>query len=888
MKHSFSMRLLSVLVTLALVFTLTEPASAKGVHPVSGKTVKGSGESLLNGPEDELTDDSEDELFPDEERIVLSPEAIAEAVNDPFLSPFDHDALEIKDSSIRGELSEKRDEYQKQFYLTDGSYGSVTYIYPVHEKDHEGEWQEIDNRLASVKDPDGLSFYTREGLHDTVKFYKTQCKGSLYTVETGAGSISWGIIGSNEETTAEFIPVSTPEGYSLLVPKSAGDHLLYPGILPLVDASYRLIGHTLKEDLILKDVEALRTITDPETGSMSLSFKLSLMGYEAVQKDEKTVIIVDPEGSTVYELSAPLMTDASGAFSEELSLVLEPAESKDAVEGKEDMVGGEENVYSIRLTLDSDWLLSEERVFPVTIDPSLVYLVGGTGVFSCSTCYSASPNASVHTELSVGRSGSEQNFRAVFRLNSLPSLTEAETVIDARMSFVAVTYSTLGQSHLGPVTVNFHPLTESVNISNITWNTLSGKYSDIVTDSETVTGNYTINTTRPRVTWDVTKTVKDWYLTGQNYGMAMISENESSSSVRYIRLNNGMYSTDEAILPTFQITYLNQEGLENYLSTHSFGSDTMGTLSVGDFNGNLVYTYDDLVMTGQHLPVSLSHVWNASRKSDDNPWNASYMKFGKGMRLNLSLRIETSSVPGYPYKFTDADGTVHYFSLKSGSSGQTGSVYQKEFETTTLLTKTSSGYTLSPGGDLTYTFNSSGFLTQVSDITTGKSQTLTYSGGKLVKVKDGGGRETSFSYTGNGYLASVTDPSGRSMPYTYNTNNCLTTITRPDGKTVSITYISKGNGYLISKVTDIDGTSVGVTYYDSAPYRVKTLTEYSAHGEYPDCDGRREKPVSRKRREHAELRDLSECDCRTCCREDAHPVSIYTLRELSPYLHGRS
>ena len=52
MTHSFSMRLLSVLMTLVLAFTLTEPASTKGSHPVSSKTVKTSDEGLFDGQED--------------------------------------------------------------------------------------------------------------------------------------------------------------------------------------------------------------------------------------------------------------------------------------------------------------------------------------------------------------------------------------------------------------------------------------------------------------------------------------------------------------------------------------------------------------------------------------------------------------------------------------------------------------------------------------------------------------------------------------------------------------------------------------------------------------------------------------------------------------------
>ena len=102
MTRSLWMRLLSVLMSLVLMFTLSEPASAKGEYrPLR----KASVTRTEGSPED-----PEDRIFPYDEEVFVSPEVIGEEINNPVLSPFDHEALEIKDSSIRGELPEKRDE----------------------------------------------------------------------------------------------------------------------------------------------------------------------------------------------------------------------------------------------------------------------------------------------------------------------------------------------------------------------------------------------------------------------------------------------------------------------------------------------------------------------------------------------------------------------------------------------------------------------------------------------------------------------------------------------------------------------------------------------------------------------------------------------------------
>ena len=809
---------LSFLLALVLILTLADPAAhAEGLP---GGAYIPAGEGIVDDtPADDsafnewVVDGAEDKEIYDyvsEDPSALSPDVIAQEIAEPIPSPYDEEAMEVCDATIVSELAEKRDIDTVQFRLSDGSLSAAIYSYPVHEKDANDEWQEIDNRLSLKEGPDGLSYYSREGLHDTVRFAEVPEDGRILSLETEIGHISWGLTGINSESKpATFTPVAIPEGYSRLVPKSAGDHLRYEDILPFIHADYRIIGQTVKEDIVMESPEALAALEE------GLAFRLEVEGYTVSQKDSKTITFLDPEGIEIYQLTAPVMTDEAGACSTELTL---------------DLQEKDDGSYLVRLLPDLSWLSSEERVFPVTIDPSLAYLIGGYGCLEASTVYSASPNATENYNIAVGRNYSQNNVRALFKLSNLPTLAESETVIDARVSFVVRSYSAYSSSHQGPVTVNLHPLTQSLTISSATWNSLQGKYSSTVTDSETILPADFNSSAHPRVTWDITKTVKNWYLNGNNYGMAMISENESASTIRYVMLYSAIGSTDTTILPSFQLTYLNQEGMESYLSYHSSGSDTMGVINVGDFNGNLIYTFDDLAMSGAHLPANISHVYNASQKANLNPANLAYMRFGRGMRLNVSLRIESSSVNGYPYKLTDADGTVHYFSLKSGTSGAAGSVYVKEFDSNTKLTKTSSGYTLEDGGNLTYTFNSSGCLLSVSDITTGKTQTLDYSGGRLTKITDGDGRETTLSYDSNNYLTGITDPTGRTTSYAYNSNNCLTTITRPDGTTVSISYVSKGGGYLISKITDIDGSSVEISYYNYAPYRVKQLLEKSSTG----------------------------------------------------------
>ena len=140
--------------------------------------------------------------------------------------------------------------------------------------------------------------------------------------------------------------------------------------------------------------------------------------------------------------------------------------------------------------------------------------------------------------------------------------------------------------------------------------------------------------------------------------------NENGGS-RYVKFYSAHFTgVSQTLLPTVSITYVDQAGLEGYLSYHSAGSGTMGTVSVSDATGNLIYAYDDISLSGEYMPLSIQHVYDhAKRTSTDLAGSA--MHYGAGFRLNLSQKIESTTISGYPYKYIDADGTAHLFKLKN-------------------------------------------------------------------------------------------------------------------------------------------------------------------------------------------------------------------------------
>ena len=65
------------------------------------------------------------------------------------------DSQEYTDNELIGEVVEivsLREKNVKHFHLADGTYEAVVYAHPVHRKDENGVWQDIDNNLSLTDD----------------------------------------------------------------------------------------------------------------------------------------------------------------------------------------------------------------------------------------------------------------------------------------------------------------------------------------------------------------------------------------------------------------------------------------------------------------------------------------------------------------------------------------------------------------------------------------------------------------------------------------------------------------------------------------------------------------------------------------------------------------
>ena len=110
-----------------------------------------------------------------------------------------------------------------------------------------------------------------------------------------------------------------------------------------MDLEYTVQGQKLKENIIMKSPEAQNRF----------SFQMETDGME-IREEGNSLLFVDGDGKTVFEMQRPILYDAEGKRSEDVAV---------------ELTGGTGKRSILTLTAGEEWLREETRAYPVTLDP---------------------------------------------------------------------------------------------------------------------------------------------------------------------------------------------------------------------------------------------------------------------------------------------------------------------------------------------------------------------------------------------------------------------------------------------------------------------------------------------------------------------------------------
>ncbi|MDR2156663.1 MAG: DUF6531 domain-containing protein [Clostridiales Family XIII bacterium] len=306
-----SYRLICVALVCALLFG---SASALPAHAAGDAfSVHAADEEAASAGSWEIAEDAANTY---EEAEILS-----EQIASPLKAPAPEGGQDKPEGAIR---ETTHDRYSRTYLNADGTYTTRIQNEPLTYTDETGNERDIDNTLVFAEDgfTNKANAYgvalPREG--EGVSFEKDGC---TLTVTPLFGTLGGAVVRDNA--------------------------VYYNDVAPGTDLQYRVHGAEVKEDIILNRPVANRSF-DYALSSPDVTFVLEDNRIKGFAESAEA----DPDAQPVFVIDAPLMTDASGKFSADISLEL-------------DASGG---APVMRIVPDAAWLAAPERAYPVVIDPS--------------------------------------------------------------------------------------------------------------------------------------------------------------------------------------------------------------------------------------------------------------------------------------------------------------------------------------------------------------------------------------------------------------------------------------------------------------------------------------------------------------------------------------
>lgn len=364
---------------------------------------------------------------------------------------------------------------------------------PVHYRDKQDQWREIDHRLMGSGQDRWANAANDFGLSVARDFQDS----ALARLSDGDASLSFSLDGARPGS-------ASPDA-------NAPNVVIYRGILPQVDV--RLISRAtgIKEQLVLRSAQA----------PSEFLFPLHLEGLTAELRSDGGISYRDTEGEIQFTTPPGWMVDSSGPDGQE-------GELSRSVDYR---LADHDGQPALQLKLDREWLNSPDRVFPVIVDPTVLHS-GHEPIFYVDTYYEEDVTWAAYSGSSVLRTGRSlsNKYRAFLQFGAdgpgpgvMTPGSGAHDIQDA--FFGAYNYSASNCSH----EVYAKRTLDSWRHNPDFWAQYFGpSYS--ATDSATA---YSDGCGSGWVNYDVTSMVRNWESDAwDNHGIALVASHNFTDSFR--------------------------------------------------------------------------------------------------------------------------------------------------------------------------------------------------------------------------------------------------------------------------------------------------------------------------------------------------------------------
>ena len=336
----------------------------------------------------------------------------------------------------------------------DGSGTVELYLSPVRYKTSGGRWRMIDPEIA-VGSKNGRQTLTSAKSPVRIDFQTSITENRLATLSRDGRSISLAPVpqsGLLSQNTFEMRYLADESSIFSMSGDAEASRSTYNSLRYRnaygngVDLVLTPTGSGMKEDVIFPSIPS----------QTSFSFLLTLDGLVPMLREDGNAYLVDSRtAEIVAAIPAPVMYDSSDIdcnFSYDIGVKLERLE---------------DGSYLYTLTPNREWLESSDRVYPVSLDPTVTYsgasYIADTHV---TDQYSGTRNYHTETGLKMGCMSNGDILRVYFDFTALISAIGANKQITGATLTCYEEYA--GNS---APSVRLHQVTSNFSISTVTWNT---------------------------------------------------------------------------------------------------------------------------------------------------------------------------------------------------------------------------------------------------------------------------------------------------------------------------------------------------------------------------------------------------------------------------------
>ncbi len=522
-----------------------------------------------------------------------------------------------------------REENIKHFKLSDGTTKAVAYASPVHYKDADGNWIDIDNSLSlngseyTANNKSEIKFANKSGSNGLISIKDGEYKIEFTPLNTNKVSVE--IENPQENNSRKFDDIKKLNN---LISKAKYENI-YDGI----DLEYILVGNNIKENIIVNQKQ--------DSYSYSFEIKLNKLKAELV---ENSIILSDYDtGEPIYEIPAPYMLDNNGAYSSDVEYSL---------------TQNSKWKYTFTVSANSEWINDEGRVFPVTIDPTVGV---ESSVIVDATEYS-------NTITSTGALKVGEGYKTQISFSSIPNLPKDAYLTDAILS---LKYISGEETYVGSYSYNSENISD---FNKIVQNTTVNEDGEEVQDGTYGNDGW--------FSWNIYDIVYEWYKSN----VIKAIEFKAVDGENTICFESTETSSENR--PILEIAYRDMKGIESYWSYLTQNAGFAGSGAVNLATGNLMFEISTLTTTENIFGYTPSMIYNSAIAGEDYKYgsvqNGYWYSFAAtGFKLNMNeTLIKKSYLNGfgeteYYYVWADADGTEHYF-LQSTKENEENIYYDED------------------------------------------------------------------------------------------------------------------------------------------------------------------------------------------------------------------